>query len=166
MNNSKIKNKEYSIWSMYSNIWSNSRCIQGVPLSRIWIRISTWQMGISKTYHFHKVAQDLSPQYLTKYLRSNCAPNCQTSAENKNHLQEFPYETEKLKFSFFPFYVRQWNSLGSSISKLLTRLRLTLSHLNQHKLCQKFRDYVSPMCNWGAEIETSQKIFLALPIPC
>ena len=32
-----------------------------------------------------------------------------------------------------------------------------------HIFGHKFRDYVSPMCNSGAKIETSKKLFLALP---
>ena len=34
--------------------------------------------------------------------------------------------------------------------KLLARLRLKFSHLNEHKLRHKFKDFVSPMRNCGA----------------
>ena len=38
--------------------------------------------------------------------------------------------------------------------KLLTRLRLELSHLGNHKFRHNFQDCVSPMCSCGQEIET------------
>ena len=39
--------------------------------------------------------------------------------------------------------------------KLLTRLRLNCSHLNEHKLRHGFRGIVDPMCKWGLETETT-----------
>ena len=49
--------------------------------------------------------------------------------------------------------------------KLLRRPQLKFSHLNNHKSCHKFKDFVSPMCNCGTEIETIKHFFLTLPIP-
>ena len=40
--------------------------------------------------------------------------------------------------------------------KLLTRLRLRFSHLNEHKFRHNFKDTPSPMCDCGSEIETTQ----------
>ena len=39
--------------------------------------------------------------------------------------------------------------------KLLTRLRLNFSHLNEHKFRHNFNDMINPMCNCGAAIETT-----------
>ena len=44
--------------------------------------------------------------------------------------------------------------------KLLTRLRLQLSHLNEYKFCHNFKDRLSPLCNCGAETETTSHFFL------
>ena len=44
--------------------------------------------------------------------------------------------------------------------KLLTRLWLQFSHLNEHKFRHSSKDCVSPMCNCGAEIETTSHFFL------
>ena len=46
--------------------------------------------------------------------------------------------------------------------KLLTRLRLQLSHLNEYKFCYNFKDCVSPICDCGAKTETTSHFFL----PC
>ena len=39
--------------------------------------------------------------------------------------------------------------------KLLTRLRLGLSHLGDHKFRYKFQQCVSPVCSCGQDIETT-----------
>ena len=38
--------------------------------------------------------------------------------------------------------------------KLLTRLRLSLSHLNEHRLNRNFENCVNPLCNYSLEAET------------
>ena len=44
--------------------------------------------------------------------------------------------------------------------KLLTRLRLNFSHLNEHKFRHGFRDIVDPMCKWGLETEATLHFLL------
>ena len=44
--------------------------------------------------------------------------------------------------------------------KLLSRLRLKFSHLNQHKFRQKFKDAPSPVYDCGSETETTDHLFL------
>ena len=44
--------------------------------------------------------------------------------------------------------------------KLLPRLRLQLSHLNEHKFRHNFKDCMSPMCDCGAETQTTSHFFL------
>ena len=39
--------------------------------------------------------------------------------------------------------------------KLLTRLKLSFSHLNEHKFRHNFNDTINPMCNWGPATETT-----------
>ena len=50
--------------------------------------------------------------------------------------------------------------------KLLSRLRLKFSHLNEHKFRHNFKDALSPMCDCGSETETTDHFFLALPVFC
>ena len=47
--------------------------------------------------------------------------------------------------------------------KLLTRLRLGLSHLGDHKFRHNFKDCVSPMCYCGQDIETTTHFLLHCP---
>ena len=44
--------------------------------------------------------------------------------------------------------------------KLLTRLRLKITHLNEHKFRHGFNDTVDPFCECGNEIETPEHFFL------
>ena len=47
--------------------------------------------------------------------------------------------------------------------KLLSRLRLKFSHLNEHKFHHNFKDALSPMCDYGSETETTDHFFLRCP---
>ena len=97
------------------------------------------------------------------------------------------------KDSFFPTVISEWNSLNiqnsSSINvfkkellkfirpepnstynindtkglKLLTRLQLGLSHLDDHKFRHNFQYCVSPMCYCGQDIETTTHFLLHCP---
>ena len=45
--------------------------------------------------------------------------------------------------------------------KLLTRLRLHFSHLNEHKFRHGFIHAINPMCVCGTEFETIEHFFLS-----
>ena len=45
--------------------------------------------------------------------------------------------------------------------KLLTRLRVGLSHLREHKFRHNFQDSLDPFCNCGRHIETTIHFFLS-----
>ena len=47
--------------------------------------------------------------------------------------------------------------------RLLTRLRLILSHLREHKFKHSFQDSLNPLCFCGNEIETSVHYLLHCP---
>ena len=49
---------------------------------------------------------------------------------------------------------------------LLTRLRLGLSHLNEHKFKHGFNDTINPICICGGEIESINHFFLYCPEYC
>ena len=46
---------------------------------------------------------------------------------------------------------------------LLTRLRLGLSHLREHKFKHRFQDSLNPICSFGNDIETSAHFLLHCP---
>ena len=51
-------------------------------------------------------------------------------------------------------------------TKLLNRLRLGLSHLNEHKFKQGFNDTINPICICGGDIESINHFFLHCPEYC
>ena len=48
--------------------------------------------------------------------------------------------------------------------KLVTRLRLGLSHLREHKFKHSFQDTLSPLFSYGFDIETTSHYFLHCPL--
>ena len=54
--------------------------------------------------------------------------------------------------SFFDCHNPKW-------IKLITRLRLGLSHLREHKFKHSFQDTVNPLCNSGHDTESSTHFF-------
>ena len=50
--------------------------------------------------------------------------------------------------------------------KLLTRLRLGLSHLNEHKFKHGFNDTINPICICGGDIKCINHFFLHCPEYC
>ena len=48
--------------------------------------------------------------------------------------------------------------------RLLTRLRLGLSHLRYHKFRHSFQDCINPICDCGLDIETTTHFLLYCPL--
>ena len=48
--------------------------------------------------------------------------------------------------------------------KYLTRLRLGLSHLRQHKFKHSFQDTLNPFCSCGLDVDTNTHFFLYCPL--
>ena len=53
------------------------------------------------------------------------------------------------------------NNIQNYISlKLLTRLRLGLSHLNEHRFNHNFQNCINPLCTCSLEVESTAHFFL------
>ena len=48
--------------------------------------------------------------------------------------------------------------------KYITRIRLGLSHLQEHKFEHSFQDTLNPICNCGNDIESAIHFFLHCPL--
>ena len=46
--------------------------------------------------------------------------------------------------------------------KLLTRIRLGLSHLNEHRFNHNFDSCINPLCSCSLEVESTKHFFLSL----
>ena len=74
----------------------------------------------------------------------------------------------KFKKSLFIYFKTDENSIfdvhNPLVIKFLNRLRLNVSHLNEHKLRHNFRDTVNPICFCNAETETTSHYLLRCPL--
>ena len=57
-----------------------------------------------------------------------------------------------------------FNCHNSTGAKLLTRLRLGLSHLRDHKFKHSFQDLLTPICNYRTDVETTTHYLLHCPL--
>ena len=62
-----------------------------------------------------------------------------------------------------PSQNRVYNFHNPKGIKLLTRLRVSLMHLCEHKFKHSFQDTLNPICNFGEYIETSSHYLLQFP---
>ena len=108
-----------------------------------------------------------------KFTRSNFSRNSffPSTITEWNKLDHDIRDSDSLnvfKFSFLK-YIRTLASSAFEInnpygSKLLTRLRLGLSHLRYHKFRYNFQDRFNPICICGLEIETTTHFLLHCPL--
>ena len=74
---------------------------------------------------------------------------------------------EVFKNSLLKFIRPSLNSLlnvsDRFVIKLLTRLRLGLSHLREHEFNHNFQDTINPLCPCSLESESTTHFFCALP---
>ena len=127
----------------------------------------------------------LLPDYLYSYLDFYSQENYHLRSALTSAIRPFPSRTKSFKKSFFLYCINEWNNItvemrnAKSINifkkliinekqenslfhvydplgvKLLTRLRLQFSHLNEYKFRHGFSDTIKPMCACGTEIETT-----------
>ena len=133
---------------------------------------------------FDKILNYLTPKYLfdiTPVSNDSCY---NTRAKSKAELTQYYTKTKSFSNTLFLFCIKKWNKLDAKIRnlpsvsrfkrsfliyfktnenstfeaqnpiKLLNRLRLNFSHLNEHKFHHNFQDTVNPLCLCNTETET------------
>ena len=126
--------------------------------------------------YFFKIQSRGLPQYLNDLIPK---PSLRYSTRF-SPLPNFKVRTELFRSSFFPYTVNGWNNLDNIIKssesyskcndtygihnptglKLLTRLRLGLSHLNDLKFNHNFKDCINPLCSCSLSVENNVHFFL------
>ena len=141
---------------------------------------------------FWKIINGFAPSYLSKFLpdkQPSRNPNRQdlfvSFSKNTNYFANsfFPYCTDEWnsldpaikninKLPLFkkailefvrPSAAHVFDVIDHFGLKLLTRLRLNLSHLNEHKFRRNFRDTLNPLCTCSLEPETTIHFLLHCP---
>ena len=133
---------------------------------------------------FFKIIKKQSPKYLFELIPT---VRQMYMKRHKKSLPLFNVKHEYFKNSFSPSAVIEWNKLGSNIKnseslvlfkkgrigfhkichfpkglKLITKLRLGLSHLRFHKFKHSFQDTLNHICNCGT-VETTVHYLLHYP---
>ena len=122
--------------------------------SRRWFR---------KLCHFYKIFNEKSSSYLFNLIPNfNKVLNTRLDLNIRNSASLNTFKKKLLNFirpcanSIFDIH----NPLGI---KLLTRLRLGLSHLHEHKFRHCFQDTLNPLCECGKNIESKMHSFSNTP---
>ena len=158
--------------------------IRGTSREKIYQELVLESLHLRRWYRklamFYKIYKNKSPFYLfnlipektSSYTTRNvdCIPliklNVTFLRTFSSHLPSESFGIFKsniLKFirptprSFFNCY----NHKGIS---LITRLRLGLSHLREHKFNHNFQNCIDPLCSCGMDIESTSHFFLHCPI--
>ena len=82
------------------------------------------------------------------------------SITNSNSLEFFK---SKLLAFIRPGQRSIYNVFNPQGLKFLTRLRLGLSHLNEHRFRHNFKDCINPLCSCSLEVENMLHFFSGLP---
>ena len=187
---SKIETSQYNAALAITGAISDSlkeRLYQGLGFlyssSRRWLR---------KLCAFYKIVTNKSPGYLYKYILAGNRAYLTRNSNNMTQIfckseyfanSFFPYtmmEWNKFSleirnselYSIFKKYLLKFiktipNRIFSVANiygiKLLTRLRVGLSHLREHKFRHNFQDTINPLCSCSLETESISHFFSALP---
>ena len=137
-----------------------------------------------------KIVNGLLPGYFYSYLKFPSQENYLLRSAWTTKINPISSRSKTFRKTFFPYCINEWNKLKPEVRnakqigvfkkiiitekkenflfsihnpvgvKLLTRLRLQLSHLNEHKFRHGFEDRISPMCSCNKEIESKEHFLL------
>ena len=126
----------------------------------------------SKLTFFYKIVNGLLPEYLYSYLKFPSQENYPLRSALTTKINPIPSRSKTFRKTFFPYCINEWNNLKPEVRnakqigvfkkmiitekkenslfsihnpvgvKLLTRFRLHLSHLNEHKFRHGFEDKI------------------------
>ena len=186
----KIESVQYNAClTITGAIWGTSRekIYQELGLESLQLRC--WYR---KLCLFYKVFKNEHPKYLFKLIPVRSIPYATRTVGNNpliktkhNFFKNYFFPSAIIKWnnlepnlrnskSISVFKEKILNFIGLSPiflfdchspkgNELITRLRLGLSHLREHKVKHSFQDTINPVCNCGQDIESSTQFFLHYP---
>ena len=169
--------RETSSEKLYQELW-----LESVKSSR-WFR---------KLCHFYKILNEESPSYLfdlipnlNRVLETRHSNNISAIHTRHNYFKNSFFPSTISERNNFDCKTRNSGSLSifkknllnfirpcadstfnihnTNGIKLLTRLRLGLTHLHDHKFRHCFQDTLLPLCDCGNDAETTTQFFLHCP---
>ena len=175
---------------MFCDNWCNSRNFTTKKLRQIRFTYIIERRCRSKLTFFYKIVNGLLPEYRYLYLEFPSQENYPLRSTSNTRTNPIPSRSKPFRKTFFPYCINEWNNLKPEFRnakqigvlkkliitekkknslfsihnpvgvKLLTRLRLQLSHLNEHKFRHGFEDTISPMRSCNSEIENNERFLL------
>ena len=170
----------------YNAILAITGAIKGTPREKLYNELGFESLHVRRWYrklcYFYKFYVFKQPEYLFNLI-SVRTPNYRT--RNVDDVPYFNIRHNFFKNSFFPSAVIEWNKLDSRLrnvtslidfkknilsfirpkanSVFVTRIRLGLSHLREHKFKHSFQDSINPLCSCSLDVESTIHYFLHCP---
>ena len=122
-----------------------------------------------KQLSYHPDRRDLfyNFTYRTDYFKNSFFPYCVREwnklASNIRHSNSISLFKKGLLVGIRPKQRSIYNIIDPPGLKLLTRLRLNLSHLREHKFRHNFLDTINPLCSCSLEVESTRHYLLRCP---
>ena len=124
------------------------------------------QLNINPIYETRSTAKNIVKQTASRTVNFNNTLFRRCSQEWNNLSDDIKSLPSPISFkkALLSFVKTSENSVfaihDNNGIKLLTRLRLNFSHLNEHKFRHNFLDTLNPMCSCGSEPETTAHFLL------
>ena len=146
------------------------------------LQIRWWYRKLCLLY---KIYKNQSPSYSYDIIPIT---NTHYVFRNSDKIICFKTKHNYFKNYFFPSVIIEWNKLDHNVFKsnilkfirpssnsffdchnpigikYITRIRLGLSHLREHKFKHSFQDTLNPICNCGNDVESAIHFFLHCPL--
>ena len=124
------------------------------------------QLHNNPIYQIKSTAKNIVKQTASRTVKFNNAffPGCSQECNNlSDDIKSLPLSIS-FKKTLLSFVKTSENSVfaihDNSVIKLLTRIRLKISHLNEHKFRHNCLSTINPVCSCGSEPETTAHFLL------
>ena len=161
--------------------------IKGTSRTKLYKKLGLESLKSRRTFRclcsFHEILSTGLPTYLFSLIPKS-THGYQT--RTLGNIPTYQCRTDTFKRSFFSWTIVTWNKIhletvfkkhlslkeicpvphlvynicNPNGLKLLTRLRLGLSHLNEHRFNHNFEDCINPLCTCSFEVESTYHFFL------
>ena len=166
----KIEAVQYNVALAITN------AIKGTSRTKLYKELGIESLSFRRWFRrlctFYKIKTQRAPKYLYKLIPLK---NNTYDTRSAHSIGTYFCRTNAFKYSFFPYTIREWNKLDLQLLKLgrptsdliyeihhalglklLTRLRLGLSHLNEHRFKHNFKNCINPLCTCSLEVESTK----------
>ena len=139
--------------------------MRGTSKEKIYQELGLESLQIRRWYRklclFYKIYKNQSPSYLYNIIPTT---NTHYTFRNSDKIPYFKTKHNFFKSNILKFIQPSSNSFFHCHNpigiKYITRIRLGLSHLREHKFKHSFQDTLNPICNCGNDVE----FFLHCPL--